>query len=76
VDELAGHVFGGLRVVVERWDDGEDSGAGVRGELHVAEVDAVEGCLADTEQEGAVFFEADVGGALDEVGGEAIGDGG
>ena len=76
VDEVAGHVFGGLGVVVEGGDDGEDGGAGVGGELHVAEMDAVEGGLADTEQEGAVFFEADVGGALDEIGGEAVGDGG
>ena len=44
--------------------------------MHVAEVDAVEGGLADAEDEGAVFLEADIGGALDEVGGEAVGDGG
>ena len=70
VDELADHVFGALRVVVEGGDDGEDGGAGVGGELHVAEVDAVEWRLADAEDEGAVFFEADVGGALNEVRGE------
>jgi len=34
-------------------------------------VDAVEGRLADAEDEAAIFFEADVGGAVDEVGGEA-----
>ena len=76
VDELAGHFFGGLRVVVEGGDGGEDGGSGFGGELHVAEMDAVEGSLADAEDEGAVFFEADVGGPLDEVGGEAVGDGG
>jgi hypothetical protein len=74
VDELAGHVFGALRVVVEGGDDREDGGAGVGGELHVAEVDAVEWRLADAEDEGAIFLEADVGGALDEVRGEAVGD--
>jgi len=76
VNEVAGHVGCGLRVVVEGGDRGEDGGASVGRELHVAEVDAVEGSFADTEDEGAVFFEADVGGALDEVGGQAVGDGG
>ena len=63
-------------MVVEGGDGGEDGGAGVGGKLHVAEVDAVEGCFADAEDEAAVFFEADIGGALDEIGGEAVGDGG
>jgi hypothetical protein len=76
VDEVAGHVFGGLGVVVEGGDCGEDGGTGVGCELHVAEVDAVEGGLADAEDQGAIFFEADVGGALDEVCGQAVGDGG
>ena len=76
VDEVAGHVFGGLRVVVESGDGGEDGGAGVGGELHVAQVDAVEGGFADAEDQGTVFFEADVGGAVDEVVGEAVGDAG
>ena len=31
VDEVAGHVFGGLRVVVEGGDCGKDGGAGFRG---------------------------------------------
>ena len=74
VNEVAGHVFGGLRVVVEGGDGGEDGGSGVGGELHVAEMDAVEGGLANAEDEGAVFFEADVGGAVDQVFGEAVGD--
>ena len=76
MDEVAGHIFGGLGVVVEGGDGGEDGCPGVGCELHVAKVDAVEGCLADAEDEGAVFLEADVGGSLDEVGGEAVGDGG
>jgi hypothetical protein len=76
VDEVAGHVFGGLRVVVERGDGGEDGGAGVGGELHVAEMDAVERRLANAEDEGAIFFEADVGGAVDEVLRETVGDSG
>jgi hypothetical protein len=39
-------------------------------------MDAIEGSLADAEDQGAVFFEANVGGTLDEVGGEAVGYGG
>ena len=74
MDEVAGHVLGGLGVIVEGGDGGEDGGSGVGGELHVAEVDAVEGGLADAEDEGAVFFEGDVRGAVDEVFGEAVGD--
>ena len=76
VDELAGHLGGALGEVVEGGDDGEDGGAGVGGELHVAQVDAVERRFADAEDEGAALLEADVGGSLDEVGCEAVGDGG
>jgi len=38
-------------------------------------VDAVEGSLADAEDERAIFLEADVGGAVDEVLREAVCDG-
>ena len=76
VDELAGHVLCGLGVVVEGGDCGKDGGAGVGGELHVAEMDAVEGGLADAQDQGSIFFEADVGSTLDQVRGEAVGDGG
>ena len=74
MDEVAGHVFGGLGVVVESGDGRKDDGSRVGGQLHVAEVDAVEWGFADAEDEGAVFFEADVGSAVDEVVGEAVGD--
>ena len=76
VDEVAGHIFCGLRVIVKSGDCGEDGGAGVGGELHVAKMDAVEGGFANAEEQGAIFFEADIGGALDQVGSEAVGDGG
>ena len=76
VDELAGHFGGALRQIVERGDGGEDDGSGVGGELHVAQVDAVEGSLADAEDEWATFLETDVGGSLDEVRGETVSDGG
>ena len=74
VDEVAGHVFGGLWMVIEGRDGGEDGGSGIGGQLHVAQMDSVEGGLADAEDEGAIFFEADVGGAVDEVVGETVGD--
>ena len=76
MDEVAGHVLDGLRVIVEGGDDGEDGGTGVGCQLHVAEMDAIEGSLADAEDERAIFFEADIGGAVDEVLREAVGDGG
>ncbi len=56
VDEVARHVFGGLRVIVESRDCGEDGGACVGGQLHVAEVDAVEGGFADAEDEAGGFL--------------------
>ncbi len=76
MDEVAGHVGGGLRDIVEGGDAGIDDGAGVRGELHVADVDAVEGGLADAEDKRAALLEGDVRSALDEGSGEAVGDGG
>src|SRR5258707_12952018 len=39
-------------------------------------MDAVERGFADAEDERAILFEADIGGALDQVRGEAVGDGG
>ncbi len=39
-------------------------------------MDAVEGRLAYAEDERAVLLEADIGGAVDEIRGEAVGDGG
>ena len=56
MDELARHFCGGLGKIVERGDDREDGRAGVGGELHVAQVDAVEWRFADTEDEGAALL--------------------
>ena len=75
-DVVAGDVVDGLRVVVEGGDEGEDGGSCFGGGGHVADMDEVEGGLADAEDEGAVFLEANVGGALDEVLGEAVTDAG
>jgi len=75
MDEVPRHLGGALRVIVERRDRREDGGSCVGRELHVAQVDAVERRLAHAEDERATLLEADVGGAMDEVGGEAVGDG-
>jgi hypothetical protein len=74
LDELAGHVLGALWVVVEGGDGGEDGGSGVGCELHIAQVNAIEGGLPNTQNEGPILFEANIGGAVDEVRGEAVGD--
>jgi len=76
VDELSGHVGGALRQVVERGDGGEDNGSGVGGQLHIAQVDAIERRLTNAEDEWSAFLEADVGGALNEVRGETVCNGG
>ncbi len=74
VGVVAGDVFDRFGMVVEGGDDGEDGSSGFGYGDHVAEVDEVEGGLADAEDEAAALLEADVGGALDEVLGEAVGD--
>ena len=71
---VAGDVVDRLRVVVEGGDYGEDGGAGFRGRGHVADVDEVQRRFADAENEWAALFQTDVGGAFDEVLGEAVGD--
>ena len=76
VDVVSGDVGGGLGRGVQGGHDGVDRGAGFGGEGHVAEVDEVEGGFADAEDERAALLEGDVGGAVDEGLGEAMGDGG
>lgn len=76
VDELAGHLGGVLRVIVESGDGRKDGCSSFGGELHVAKVNAVEGSLAHAEDERSALLEADVGGALDEICSKAVGDGG
>lgn len=75
VYKLAGHLGCALGMVVECGDGGEDCGSCFCCQLHVAEMDAIEGGLAHAENERATLLEADVRGAMDEVAGEAIGDG-
>lgn len=76
VHEMAGHLARVGWPVVEGGDQRVDRRSGVGGQTHVANVNLVEGRLAQAEDEREPFLEADVGGALDEVGGEAIGDAG
>ena len=75
VDELVRHFGRRMGPVVQGGDGGEDGGAGIRGEAHIAEVDAIEGRFADAEQEWSALLEANIGSPMDEVGGEAVGDG-
>jgi len=72
VDELPRHLDRICGLIIEGRNHREDSRAGVCGEAHVADVDFIEGSLAETEHQRATLLEADVCGALDEVAGEAI----
>lgn len=76
VDELPRHLIRVHRLVIESRNHREDGRSRVRGQSHVADMDFVEGRLAKAEDEGAALLEADVGGALDEVAGEAVRDSG
>ena len=74
VDEITRHLRSGLRVIVERRDGGKDGGSRIGCELHIAQMNAIERCLADAQDEGASLFEADVGCPVNEIGGEPVGD--
>jgi len=76
VDEVAGDVVDGLWVVVEGGDHREDRCAGFGDCRHIAKVNEVEGRLAHAKDKWAAFLEADIGGAFDEVGSEALRDSG
>jgi hypothetical protein len=74
-DELAHEIGDFFRGVVERRHGGHDDGAGVVNAEHVFDVDAIEGRLAEAEDERAALLEADVGGAREEIVAGAGGDG-
>lgn len=76
VDELPRHLRCASWVIVERGDGRKDSGSGLGCQLHIAQMDAIEWSLAHAQDKRAALFEADIGGAMDEVAGEAVGDGG
>jgi len=71
---VAGDVVDGLWMVVEGRDYGEDGRAGFGCGGHIADVNEVERGLSDAQDERAALLEADVGGPLDEVLGETVGD--
>ena len=70
--ELVGHLVerGGVEVV--GGDEREDGRSGVGGAVHVADVNFVERGFTDAEHERTIFFEANVGGALNEMPGNAV----
>lgn len=72
VDKLPGHLGCAVGVVIERGDGREDRRPCLSSELHIAQMNAVEGGFAHAEDERAALLEADVCGAMNEVAGEAI----
>lgn len=62
-DVLLGEVVDGFRRVVEGGYGGHDDGAGVVSAKHIFKMNVIERRLANAEDEGAAFFEADIGGA-------------
>lgn len=76
MNELPCHLHGGLRLIVERGHSRKDGGTGVGGELHVAQVNAIERSFAHAQDERPPLFEADIGGSLNEIRCESVGDGG
>ena len=76
IGELPCHDFGACWPIVKGRDEGEDSRSGIGGPVHIADVDFIEGSLADTEHKRALLLEADVSRALNQVRGDAIGNAG
>jgi len=76
MDEVAGHLGCVLGMIVESGNRGKYSRAGVGGELHVAQMNSIEGSLSHAKDERAALLEAYIGGAVDEIGCQTIRDGG
>lgn len=72
IAEFVGHDFEGRGTVVEGWNEREYRRASVGCAIHVANVDFVQRRFADTQHEGTLLLEADISGALDERGGNAV----
>ena len=68
------HPLDRRRVDVERGRGRRDDGAGQRRRAHVFDVDERVRRLAEREHEGSPFLQADVGGALQQVASDAVGD--
>ena len=74
--ELVGHLVERGWAEVVGGDERKDGRSGVGGAVHVADVNFVERGFADREHKRTLFFEANVGGTLDQVRGDAIGNAG
>ena len=74
VDEVAGHLGCVLGMIVESGDRRKDRCACIGGELHVAQMNPVEGSLTHAEDERSALLEADIGGAVDEIGCQTVRD--
>src|SRR6185437_6164262 len=74
--ELADHGVERGGAIVKGRRQREDGGAGFVGGEQIAQMDAVQRRLAHRQQQPAALLEADVGGALDQGIGHAVGDGG
>ena len=74
VGEFAGHGIEAGRAVIEGRDEREDRSSRIGGSVHVADVNLIQGRLADAEHQGPSFFESYIGGALDQVRSDAVGD--
>ena len=69
------HIGRGLRLIVKGGDAGEEGRSGLRHAQHVVQVDAIEGRLAQAQDERTPLFEADVGCPVHKAGREAGADG-
>src|SRR4029077_17048860 len=75
VGELLDHVFYGLRAVVERWHRGHHDCACVVHAQHVFQVNPVERCLSQAEDQRAALLEANICGPRQQIAGSPRGDG-
>ena len=71
--ELAREVVESLRLVVERRDERVDGGSGVGTAVHVSNMNLVKRSFANAKHKGTSLLKADIGRALDQVAGDAVG---
>src|SRR5207253_5424908 len=74
--ELMRHLVERGGTEVERGNERKDGRSGFGGAVHIANVDFVQGRLAHAENQRTFFFEADIGGTLNQVRRDAVGNAG
>ncbi len=74
--KLVRHLIERDRPKIVGGDKRKDSRSSVSGAVHVANMDFVERRFADAKNQWTLFFEAHVGGALNQVGSAAVGNAG